>query len=74
MASKHIVVSINGDLADVRVSCICGWKPSMGGAIEYIIPMLKTFMKKHRGQPGHELHISDPHLLLHDTSELPLLS
>jgi hypothetical protein len=71
---KHIVVSVNGDgEINLRVSCSCGWKPSMGGAKCYILPFLKTLLREHQG-PGHSVDLRDPFMLMDGVNELPMLS
>ena len=74
MANKSIVVSINGEKeTNLRVFCSCGWSPSMGGAIETMLPLLKTLLNAHKG-PTHVVTVIDPFLLLEGVNELPMVS
>lgn len=45
----------------------------MGGASEFILPILKTILKQHNG-PGHVLDVKDPFMLLDGVNEMPMVS
>lgn len=45
----------------------------MGGAIEYVLPLLKTLLKQH-DKPGHHVCLNDPFRLMDDVNDLPMVS
>ena len=73
MAEKARVVTVNGEHANLRVSCSCGWTPILGGADNIVLPVLQMWIKQHRKQ-GHTVDVSDPFGLMDGVNEPAMVS